>query len=103
MLFFILYSLLSLCISGFPIAVLGPLSETLPLARHCSAFYRMPIIYDDGFVFQYGQFILLAEKQEDMGYYNDIDMKVVNIRDYQHLDQDPNYFISWLKQNGQGM
>ena len=91
--------MMSICISGFPVAVLGPLSDTLPLARHCSAFYRMPIIYDDGYVFQYGHFILLAEKEEDIGYYNDIAIPRLNMKDYKHSGENPNYFISWLKQH----
>ena len=85
------------CVNAF-LVLLGPKELTEPLAKRYSDFYRVPIISPYGYIRPI-RFIMVADEKDDLGFYNEEDITLVDVNDYPHHDKDPNYFLSWVIQN----
>lgn len=80
------------------ILLIGSRKDTYPLARHYSNFYNIPLL-ESGFFYP-NQFIMITEDEKQNIYPPPSNnLILVEWKDYpQKKKENPNYFISWLKQ-----
>lgn len=80
------------------LVLVGQKELTEPLAKRYSDFYRVPTISPYGYI-RPVRFIMVADENDDLGYFHEENITILNVKDYPHHDKDPNYFLSWIIQN----
>ena len=99
MFWILLTLLLTTSTDGFRFAIIGPQSSTMAPAKHCSSFYRVPVLSPERLVCCPSDFVVLAETEQDLEYYLDMDIQILHWKNYPHKTRHDNYFLSWIKQN----
>lgn len=77
------------------VLLVGPRSETRPLADRYAAFYNVPLLERDVGLFP-SRFVMILDEPVAALVSEGV---LVRVEDYPHRGKaDPNYFISWVKQ-----
>lgn len=93
---FIVVLLSSFCLAtnGYmPVLLVGPYEKTFHLAKHYSDFYQIPLLEKKVYMFP-SNFIMISEEKKQIE-----NILMIDIDEYPHIEKNPNYFISWIKQH----